>query len=77
MSLAFDDVDLRGQIIGGDYLAGGLYFQGRKQGSTLYAKSESGIASMAAATLEEMQIEMGEAFSLIYRDGNFTARVFA
>lgn len=60
------DDEVGGIIIGGDYIAGRLYYNDRIQSSHFYADSDGDLLVAANARLDEIKSECGRAFDDIF-----------
>ena len=58
--------DVNGQIIGGDYVAAWVSYEGRKQGRTIYAENQKQAEQMLTRIVLDIQDELGDSFKLIY-----------
>lgn len=68
---------VRGQIIGGDRLDCGLFYEGRPQGKRWSADTMDDAKAKAAAALSAIKAECGHAYEMIYRDaGAWEMRVW-
>lgn len=60
--------DVNGVIVGGNYGACWVTYDGRKQGSTMYAEDYPDADAQCFALVARMKEDMGEAFKMIYPD---------
>lgn len=68
----FKDEDVSGDIVGGEYFCGVLFYEGRQQGNQLYAKDENSLIS-ESEKLKKRCYKIAEMLSVIFipmnRDG--------
>lgn len=58
--------DVSGVIVGGDYMQGFLTYEGRKQGSDMYAVNEDALKVLANEKWNSIKKEHGQVFRDIY-----------
>ena len=58
--------DVNGTIVGTSYVQAFLSYKGKKQGNTIYAKTEEECYNIATKRLEEIKKECGSVFKDIY-----------
>lgn len=68
--------ETRGVIIGGDYHAGRLFYDGRSQGAVVTGDSETEVETALRAQYEVLKAEMGEVFALIYPGDCWEVRIY-
>lgn len=65
----FKTDDINGVIVGGEYIAAKLCYDGRKQGNTIYADSQEQAKNLAIETKKEFRQDLGDLlFNEIYPD---------
>lgn len=70
--------DVNGTVIGTMYMQGAVFYDGRKQGKTLYAESDAELRNKANEYFAELKKECGEAFTAIYPNVRaFELRIFS
>lgn len=63
----FKDDDVRGVIIGGDYISGRLFYEDRPQGGRVYADSEEELKHILRKRLEDIKLDCGDVYAAIYQ----------
>jgi len=68
--------EVNGQVIGKYVYAGALYYDGRKQGNTLYAESEAALKDVAEANLRNLKMDCGAVFRDIFPHDTWELRIY-
>lgn len=71
------DEDVSGQIVGGEYVQGAVYYDGRKQGRCLYGRTDEELRRQADAFIAEKREECGQAFAMIWPKPLWELRIAA
>lgn len=58
--------DVQGVVVGTYFQQAFLTYEGRKQGSTIYARTDEEAKEVANAYIQNQREECGEAFAMIY-----------
>jgi hypothetical protein len=58
--------EVRGVIVGGDYVIGRLHYDGRPQGQQLVGRSDDEVIKKGKDLLDDIKRESGKAYPLIY-----------
>jgi len=74
MNTEFDE-DVSGLIVGSYMLIGSLHYEGRKQGSTIYAGTEDALIAAANEYVQQQRHEYGKAFWHIYPKDAWELRI--
>lgn len=68
--------DVRGVIIGSDYVTGQLYYDTRKQGQQIYADNLDQLRDKATKLKQELISDCGEVSYLIYPKNTWQLKIF-
>ena len=68
---------VNGVVVGNIQFAGGLYYLEQKQGNTIFAESEAEVIQKGREKLDEIKLECGKAYLLIYpKTENWEVRIY-
>lgn len=70
------DESVNGQIVGTQYAIGAIYYNGRKQGSTIYGETQGDLMANCKAKIAMIKVDCGDAFIHIYPKDSWEIKVF-
>lgn len=62
--------EVNGIVVGGDFVTGQLFYDGRSQSQKLYAQSESELMEYATELMNKLKAENGGYPTYLYQDNN-------
>jgi F0F1-type ATP synthase membrane subunit b/b' len=68
--------EVNGVIVGRYMITADLRYEGRKQGSTIYAETESEVMRIAQDRISEIKKECVNAFADIYPNDSWEVRIY-
>lgn len=68
--------DVSGEIVGGLYVVGALFYDGKKQSKYFYASTEESLKSQSEEFVSGKKSEFGELFKSIWPRDSWELRIF-